>query len=188
MSGSPTGRISWSEILNPWKKISETLVREGRWRLLLRRFDRGHGRTAEFEIRELRDVACVVAVTERNTVLIAMQFRPGTEDIVMDLPGGGIEPGEPPETAIRRELLEETGYAPATLKFLAANPVSAYSTNRRHCFVATGCRKVGEPTPDEQEDIEVVELTMDEFRNHLRSGNLTDVGAGYLALDALNRL
>lgn len=136
----------------------------------------------------MHDVACVVAVTDRDTILIAKQFRPGTEQVVLDLPAGGIEPGESAEAAIRRELLEETGYEPAALRFLAANPVSAYSTNRRHCFVATGCRKVAAPDLDEQEEIEVVELTIGAFREHLRSGNLTDVGAGYLALDALGRL
>lgn len=106
----------------------------------------------------------------------------------MDLPAGGLEPGERPEAAIRRELLEETGYEPKELTFLAANPVSAYSTNRRHCFVATGCRKVAEPDPDETEEIEVVELTFEAFRALLRRGGLTDVGAGYLALDKLGRL
>ncbi len=129
-----------------------------------------------------------MAVTDKNTILIAKQFRPGTEEVVMDLPGGGIEPGEDPKIAITRELLEETGFEPAEIRFLAANPVSAYSSNRRHCFVATGCRKVAEPDPDEQEDIEVVELTLDAFRKHLRSGALTDVGAGYLGLDALGLL
>lgn len=174
--------------LSRWKKISESVVREGRWKLVRRLFDRGDGRVAEFEIRELHDVACVVAVTERDTILIAKQFRPGTEEIVMDLPAGGLEPGEVPEDAIRRELREETGFEPKTLTFLAANPVSAYTTNHRHCFVATGCRKVADPDPDDTEEIEVVELTVPEFRALLRSGGLTDVGAGYLALDSLGLL
>lgn len=174
--------------MKPWEKTSERLVREGRQRILHRTFRRPDGRTAEFEIRESVDVVCLVAVTEAGRILIAKQFRPGIEAVVLDLPAGGVDPGERPESAARRELLEETGYEPAQLRFLAANPVSAYATNRRHIFVATGCRKVAEPLNEGQEEVEVVELSLEAFRAHLRAGDLTDIGAGYLGLDALGLL
>ncbi len=36
--------------------------------------------------------------------------------------------------------------------------------------------------------MEVVEVSLEEFRDHLRSGQLTDVELGYLALDHLKLL
>ena len=74
------------------------------------------------------------------------------------------------------------------MRFLGANPVSAYANNRRHNFVATNCRKVGEPENMDQEEVERVEMPLDEFRSLLRSGNLTDIGTGFLGLDALGLL
>lgn len=174
--------------MQPWKRVREELLHEGFQRLVRRHFERPDGRTADFEVRQVRDVVCVVARTVSGTFLIARQYRPGPERIVDDLPAGGVEPGEAPEAAARRELLEETGYQAGTMTFLASNPVSAYSTNHRHSFVATDCRKVAEPQDDAREHVEVVELPLDAFRAHLRSGNLTDVGAGYLGLDALHLL
>ena len=64
----------------------------------------------------------------------------------------------------------------------------AYSTRIRHTFVARGCVKVQEPTPGEGESPELELVSLREFREHLRSGQLTDVGPGYLALDHLGLL
>jgi len=172
----------------PWKKVREEMLHEGYQRVVRRHFERPDGRTADFEVRQVHDVVCLVARTVAGTFLIARQYRPGPERIVDDLPAGGVDPGEAPEAAARRELLEETGYAAGTLRFVGSNPVSAYSTNLRHTFVATECRKVAEPQNDLREHVELLELSLEAFRAHLRSGNLTDVGAGYLGLDALHLL
>ncbi len=175
-------------MIKPWRKTGEEFLHGGYQQIIRRTFERPGGRVADYEVRVVQDVVCVVAQTVTGTFLVARQFRPGPELVIDDLPGGGIEGGETPEAAARRELLEETGYEAGVIRYLAANPVSAYSTNRRHNLVATGCRKVGEPQNDLREEVEVVELTLDAFRAHLRTGALTDVGTGYRGLDALGLL
>lgn len=50
----------------------------------------------------------VYAILERNgQLLITHQVDPEPE---FQLPGGGIDPGEPPIVALHREVLEETGW------------------------------------------------------------------------------
>lgn len=174
--------------MKPWEKIGQEVVYGGRLKVVKKTFRRPDGRLAHFEVRDTADVVCILAVTTANTVLIARQFRPGMEQVVLDLPAGFIDPGETPEHAARRELREETGYEAGELRFLAANPVSAYANNRRHNFLATGCRRVGDPQNMDQEECELVELSLDDFKVHLRSGALTDIGTGFLGLDALKLL
>ena len=99
----------------------------------------------------------------------------------------GVEWGEEPAAAAARELLEETGYAGA-IRPAGSVVDSAYSTRERHTFVATGCRRIQEPSPQGGEFPEVVLLSLPEFREHLRGGRLTDVAGGYAGLDALSLL
>jgi ADP-ribose pyrophosphatase len=65
----------------------------------------------------------------------------------------------------------------------------AYSTRISHSFVATDCRQITESQhTDIDEFIEVVEMPLDQFRDHLASGRLSDVETGLLALKFLHLL
>ena len=171
-----------------WKKIDEKLIKDGWRKVISRTFILPNGKEQEFEIKKEIISVCVLALTKDNKVILAKQFRPGPEEILLELPGGAVDQGEAPEQAIKRELLEETGYT-GDFKFVAG-PIldDAYSTATRYCFVATNCNKIQEAKIDELESIEVVEMPLEDFREHLRSGQLTDIEVGYLGLDFLKLL
>jgi ADP-ribose diphosphatase len=171
----------------PWEKMGEEVIRRGYRALIKRAFRLPNGTVADFEIKREEPTVCVVAVTGEGGVILARQFRPGPEAVLLELPGGAVEDGETPLEAIQRELLEETGYA-GELHYLGQSYHCAYSTRVSHGFVATACRKVAEPNLDEREDIEVVELSLEAFRAHVRGGQMTDVGIAYQALDYLGAL
>ena len=111
-----------------------------------------------YYVLEYPDWVNVVALTEENEVILIHQYRHAAGSVVLEVPGGCIDKGESPEEAVRRELLEETGYAFKDIELLSilyANP--ATGNNKTHCFLATGGKKVQEQALDGGEEI-VVEL------------------------------
>jgi ADP-ribose pyrophosphatase len=155
--------------------------------MLTRQFQLPDGRIEEFTIKHEGASVCVLALTSDERVILAKQFRPGPEKVLLELPGGGMERGETLEQAVRREMLEETGYA-GEVVFVTTALDCAYSTAVRHVFVATNCVKVQEPQLDANEFVEIVLMPLSDFRTHLRSGQLSDIEVGYLGLDALGKL
>jgi ADP-ribose pyrophosphatase len=170
-----------------WKKKGEKLIYDGYRKIIERTFVFPNGKERSFELRKEGESSGVVALTENDEVILVKQFRPGPEKVWLDIPGGGVEIGETPLAAIKRELLEETGYE-GKVSFVQTFSSGAYSTGIKHCFVATGCRRVKDPTPDEGEFMEVNLMLLADFRDHLRSGQLSDIHMGYLALDHLGLL
>jgi ADP-ribose pyrophosphatase len=168
-----------------WRKLEERVVYERFRRIVSRAFELPDGGIADFEVTDGPDTVAVLALTEDDQVVLVREFRPGPEELILELPGGLIDPGQTPEEAARRELLEETGYE-GKIAHVGSLLVDAYSTFSKHAFIATGCRKVTKPA--EGELTEPVLMPLAEFREHLRGGRLTDVDAGYRALDHLGLL
>lgn len=73
-------------------------------------------------------------------------------------------------------------------QFVSTSLDCAYSNLLGYNFVATNCKKIQEQKLDENEFIEVVEMPLEKFKEHLRSGELTDIKTGYLGLDLLGLL
>ena len=110
-----------------------------------------------------------MAITEGGKVLLAKQFRYPIDTTIHELPGGFTDPGEDPQTAISRELLEETGYEFASIEFVgsvAANP--GVLNNFTQMFLARGGKKVTKQNLDIHEEIEVIELPLEEVRIMLK--------------------
>jgi ADP-ribose pyrophosphatase len=165
-----------------WEKLGQQLAYGGRRRIVMRRFALPNGETSDFEVWDERDTVAVLALTPEREVVLVRQFRPGPEDVLLELPGGVIEEHQTALEAARAELLEEAGYE-GELASVGTALANAYSTRTKHLFAATECRRVAAPEPDEF--TEPVLVPLPDFRDHLRSGRLTDVDAGYRALDHL---
>lgn len=150
-------------------------------------FEMPNGEEKDFYIKQEGPAVAVLALDKDQKVILAKQFRPGPQKIFYELPGGYLDQDEKPEVSGARELKEETGYE-GDIEFVGTVYDDAYSTMKRYCFVVTNCEKKSEQELDDGEHVEVATKTLAEFRDILRSGEMTDVEVGYLCLDHLNLL
>jgi ADP-ribose pyrophosphatase len=173
-----------------WQKISQYIKRVGYRPLIFKTFKLPDGNTREFTTFgaiDSRDAA-VIALTEDKQVIIARQYRPGPEQLMDELPGGAVEPGEDIETGARRELKEETGFASKQFSYLGKCYRSAYENSTTHYYLALNCYKEGEPEPDEFEYIEVATIPIEQLIANARNGKMIDSPAVLLAMEMLNKI
>lgn len=120
---------------------------------------------------ELRRFVLVVPVQPDGRVVTMTGYRHGPRRECLSLPGGFIEPGETPETAARRELLEETGLKPARLISLGD---FVDNGNQRgghgHYFLALGCSPAPGQRNDPTEAATLAAMTPDAVDAALDSG------------------
>lgn len=145
--------------VRPWKILNSQYIWQRPWfTLRVDRVQTGRGVVLEeYPVIESRDWACVVAVTKERQLVLVQQYRHGAGQLTLELPAGGVDDGENPEVAARRELREETGYAAERWEhLLSVSPETTRRPHRSHWYLALDAEQVGEPEPEPSEDLEVV--------------------------------
>jgi len=114
------------------------------------------------------NIVSVLAITENKEVVLVEQFRIPVNKYVLECPAGLIDDGEEPLVAIKRELLEETGYISNNWKQIYTSPKSpGIISEIEYAFIATDCKKVEDGGGIENEKIVVQIVQLENLDNWL---------------------
>lgn len=150
-----------------WKVLASKRVLDNPW-LRVRADDcemPDGTRIHDYFVLEYADWCNVLALTSAQEVVLVKQYRHGLGLVSLELPGGmvdvpasaGVSAQEAARVAVKRELLEETGYGGGTFTHLASlSPNPATQNNLIHSFLALDVSLTGVQHLDSSEDIEVV--------------------------------
>ena len=132
------------------------------------------GRESTREVVEHAPCIAVIAVDPDNNVLLVRQYRQALAKELLEIPAGGIDEGEDPESAVIREMQEETGYRPQKVERLNGfYSTPGFSDEYLYLFLATDLvpgRLIAEDTAG----IEVVRLPVSEIPDLVTSGKIED--------------
>lgn len=157
------------------KTISTKLVYEGRAvRLRVDTVRMPSGRKTTREIVEHSDCVAIIALDGEGNILLVKQFRKPVEKELLEIPAGGIEPGEGLEDCVRRELREETGFLPQKIERLGGFYSSpGYCTEYLHLFLAS--ELISSPLQaEDSEAISLVRVPVAEITRLIASGAICD--------------
>ncbi len=131
------------------------------------------GTSAEFWSLSPQDWVNILALTPEKKLVLVRQYRHGTDQLTLEIPGGALDEGEPVLEAARRELREETGYESehwTELGRIAVNP--AFMTNHCTTLLATNARLTSEQDFDEHEELSVELLDVEDFFTAIDAGEI----------------
>jgi ADP-ribose pyrophosphatase len=132
------------------------------------------GRQTTREIVEHGDCIAVVAIDADNNALLVKQFRKPVEKELLEIPAGGINPGEDPEAAVQRELREETGYLPQKLERLGGfYSAPGYCSEYLYLYLATDLIP-SQLFAEDTEEISLVRVSMVQILSLIASGSICD--------------
>jgi ADP-ribose pyrophosphatase len=157
------------------KTLSSKLVYDGRAvKLRVDTVKTPGGRKTTREIVEHSDCVAIVALDDEENVLLVSQFRKPVEKELLEIPAGGIEPGEKLEECVRREMREETGFLPQKVERLGGFYSSpGYCTEYLHFFLAT--ELISSPLQaEDSESIRVVRVRLGDVLGLITSGRVCD--------------
>ncbi len=165
----------------PSQEFMETTVEsrvEFEGRILRVRVDKVRlpdGRVTTREIAEHGASVCIVPVDSQGNVLLVRQYRKPVEDQLLEVPAGGVEPGESPLEAAVRGPQEEAGFAARESQLLSSFWISpGWCTEFMSAYLATELEPASLPA-DYDENIAVVPVPLSEVEGLMRSGEIKDL-------------
>jgi ADP-ribose pyrophosphatase len=134
---------------------------------------------------EAPDWINIIPLTRDDEVVMIEQYRHGTNEVTLEIPGGMVDEGESSEGAAARELLEETGYEASPVVLLGrTRPNPAIQNNWLYSFLARDARFQRAPMFDSTEHTAVRLVPLAHVPALIADGTITHslVVAGFYLL------
>lgn len=134
------------------------------------------GKHSKRELIKHPGAVCVIAITDEKKIILVEQYRKALERPLVEVPAGKLEPGEEPSLCAARELEEETGYRPGSIRPIQSFYTSpGFADELVHVFLAEQLQKVeGGLAADEDEFVDLLEVTLEEAEELAKNERIFD--------------
>lgn len=142
------------------------------------------GNTSKRELIKHPGAVAVIALTDEGKLVVVEQYRKPMEKSMVEIPAGKLEPNESPEACALRELEEETGYTTEKLEIITSFYTSpGFADEIVHLYFTDQLKQMVErPDGDEDEFVELLELSLEEAEEMERQERIHDAKTAYALL------
>lgn len=163
-------------MIAPWKTLASRLVHRNRFVRV--REDIAlmpSGATTVYSVASWGDCVGVLPLVDDAHVIMLRQWRyPHAEGHRLEMPTGGVHPGETPEDAAQRELMEETGFRATALTLVNTHYVAkSVCTDVARLYVGRGLVPAA-ARPDDTEFMETTVVPLREVVRMVQAGEIRD--------------
>ncbi|MCP3738651.1 NUDIX domain-containing protein [Rossellomorea sp. BNER] len=140
-----------------------------------------NGKTSKRELIKHPGAVAVIALKDDGKIIMVEQYRKALERSIIEIPAGKLEPGEEPEKTALRELEEETGYGAKSIEPLISFYTSpGFADELVHVFLVKDLYVLENASePDEDEFVELLEVTLEEAQQLLDDQRVYDAKTAY---------
>jgi ADP-ribose pyrophosphatase len=154
--------------------VTSEILFNGHFRVRRDTFAAPSGAIKTRDIVEYGEAVAMVAIDRDGQIILERQFRHAAGKELLEIPAGGIDPGETPEQAACREMQEETGYFPKCVERLTSfYSAPGYSTEVLHLFLAKDLAD-SRLTAEDSDEITLVRVTKEEALKLITDGTIRD--------------
>jgi len=173
------------------KTISSELIYDGN--IISLRVDEVElpdGKRTKRELVNHSGAVAIIPITKAGKIIFVRQFRKALERTIVEIPAGRIEVGEAPEITAVRELEEETGYGASKFSYIQSFATSpGFANEIIHLYLAEELYEIENPADgDEDEFIELLELTIEEAEALVINGEIFDAKTAFAVMFLKNKL
>ena len=132
------------------------------------------GKVVTWDLVKHKGAAAVVPVTDKGNILLVKQYRNALDQETLEIPAGGIEPGETGLECVTREIEEETGYRAGRMEHLMTIITAIVFCDEKIPIYVAFDLKISHQNLDEDEFIDVQEYTPEQIKEMIFDGRIID--------------
>ena len=162
-------------MLSRWKKLSSKIVHKNPWwTYTLDTFHIPNGVSGEYHYVHTEGSCMIVPVLDDGRIILVNQYRYLCDKESIELPCGGVKPGNTYDEMAHLELEEEVGYLAGSWSVAGEfNPFNGATDEICKVFIARELQS-SQPKPDKTEEFEIVMASPEEIERMIQEKKIWD--------------